>query len=290
MTMETRSEERGGAPDTSIGGARDWGGPGASFLAEVRTLGLPSGPGSSDPVGEEDLVALPVVVRRYLRFMGVVGRPRDWSLRAALQGRFRLGPERRWLPFEAWQYNSAVDIARVFHLRLKMGGVLPVLARDTYLGGCGRLRVRLFDRVTFAEATGPEYDLGELVTWLNDAILLAPSMLLRPATTWTGVDDRSFDVSLSDRVTRVTARVYLDERGAPVGFSTEDRYCEDPFSPRHPLIRGRWTTPVDGWTMRDGRALPTSARAEWHLPGGRFEYIAVRSFADGLTFNVTPGR
>ncbi len=260
------------------------------FLAEVGALGLPAGPGPSALVGEDDLAPLPDAVRRYLRFMGVVGRPRDWSFRAALRGRFRLGLKSPWRPFDSWQYNSALDVARLFHLRLKFGGVLPVLGRDSYLGGCGRMRVRLLDRLPLIDATGPEYDLGELVTWLNEAVLLAPSMLLRPATTWTAVDDLSFDVSFDDRATRVTARVFLDERGAPVDFSTEDRYCEDPFSPNHPLIRGRWTTPVSAWTRRDGRALPVGARALWHLPGGRFEYVEVHSFADGLIYNVAPGR
>lgn len=267
-----------------------WRGAGERFLAEVAGLGLPPGPAAPALVREEDIAPLPEVVRRYLGFMGVVGRPRDWSFRAALRGHFRLGPEKAWLPFESWQYNGALDVARVFHLRLKLGGLLPVLARDTYHGGCGRLRVRLFDRFTLADATGPAYDLGELVTWLNDAVLLAPSMLLGPATTWTEIDNLSFDVSFADRATRVTARVFLDERGAPVDFSTEDRYVEDPFTAGHPLVRARWTTPVAAWTRREGRALPTGAKAVWHLPGGRFEYVEAHSFAEGVTFNVAPGR
>ncbi len=47
----------------------------AIYAREVRTrLATPAGP--APVVTEQDLVPLPAVVQRYLRFMGVVGRPR----------------------------------------------------------------------------------------------------------------------------------------------------------------------------------------------------------------------
>jgi C1A family cysteine protease len=36
-----------------------------------------------------------------------------------------------------------------------------------------------------------QFDLGELTTYVNDALMLAPSMLLTPAVTWRAVDDDS---------------------------------------------------------------------------------------------------
>ena len=67
---------------------------------------LPSG-ATGAPVTEHDLEPLPPVVRRYLRFMGVLGRPQDWSFRVGFQGRFRTKPGGPWLPAEAWQYNCS---------------------------------------------------------------------------------------------------------------------------------------------------------------------------------------
>ena len=37
--------------------------------------------------------------------------------------------------------------------------------------------------VTVADGAGPEFDIGELSTWLDDAVLLTPGMLLHPRTT-----------------------------------------------------------------------------------------------------------
>jgi hypothetical protein len=37
----------------------------------------------------------------------------------------------------------------------------------------------------------------DVLTYLNDAVLMAPSMLLVPAASWLPVDQRSFDVTLT---------------------------------------------------------------------------------------------
>lgn len=258
------------------------------FSREVAAAGL-TAPGRPGPVVTEgDVAALPAAAQRYLEFMGVVGRPRDTSFRLHLRGRFRPAKE-RWFGCEVWQYTSQPDVARIFHMRLRMGGVLPVYGRDIYLGGRGRMVIRPLDLFTVVDARGPEFDMGELVTYLNDAALLAPSMLLAPEVAWAAVDDRSFELSLDHRGVSVRAKVFLDERGAPLDFETTDRFANDPFTPGRPLVRARWSTPVEGFQRVGGRAIPTSGRAVWHLTKGDFPYAEFRFDPGEIAFNVAPG-
>jgi hypothetical protein len=146
--------------------------------------------------------------------MGVVGRPRVWSFRAGIVGRFRLRPRLGWMPAHAWQYNSSLEVARIFLMRLRFANIVPMIGRDTYLHGHGRMLGKLLDRIVVVDGSGKEFDTGELTTYLNDAILLAPAMLLGAATSWRAIDDSSFQVSLTDAGRTVTGRVFLDERGA----------------------------------------------------------------------------
>jgi hypothetical protein len=169
-----------------------------------------------------------------------------------------------------------------------MHGVLPVLARDTYADGRGRLLARVADLVTVADGSGPELDQGELVTWVNDCVLFAPSMLLGPATRWSHVDTTSFDISFSDRETTVTARVFIDERGAPIDFETTDRYLDDPDDPKHRLVRGRWTTPVETWQRIHDNSFPARARAMWRLAKRQFTYAEFELDPASLAFDVAP--
>jgi hypothetical protein len=218
--------------------------------------------------------------------MGVLGRPRDWSFRLAFTGRFRRTPKDAWMKCEAWQYNSRLAVARIFYIRIRFAGLVPVLARDTYADGHGRMLIRLLDLVTVGDGTGEEYDIGELVTYLNDGIMIAPSMLLVPEVRWSPVDANSFDVALTDHGRTVTARVFIDDLGAPVDFSTTDRfYAPDPKRP----VRMRWTTPVEGWRALDGRHLWTRGQAVWHLPEGEFAYANFTPVPGTCAYNVTPG-
>src|SRR5207248_9051469 len=73
------------------------------LAADVAALGLPPGPARPAMVSEAQLASLPSAAQRYLRFMGVVGRPADWSFLAHLTGRFRLRRGLPWLRCEAWQ-------------------------------------------------------------------------------------------------------------------------------------------------------------------------------------------
>lgn len=251
------------------------------LAADVAALGMPASPAPPVPT---DLAALPDAAVRYLNFMGAAGRPPDSSFLAHFTGRFRLRPQLPWMRCEAWQYNSGPTVARLFHMRIIAAGVLPMTGRDAYVHGRGRMHGTLAGLVTVADAAGPENDVSELVTYLNDAVFFAPSMLLALPVSWAPAGDTSFDLTLEDCGHRVTARVFTDERGAPVDFSTDDRWRDLPGGP----VRTRWSTPVAGWTEVDGRQLPARGSAVWHLPEGPFTYAEFRFRPGDVRYNVRP--
>jgi hypothetical protein len=221
-------------------------------------------------VRESDLDGLPVAAQRYLRFMGVPGRPPAQALWARCTGSFRRGrnaPERRC---RTWQYNQATPVLRLFRMRLRLGP-LAMTGWDTYQHGRGRMRGTVLG-VPVVDGHGATFDTSEQVTWLNDAVLMAPSMLLHPAVRWLdGTEARSFVLEFTDAGRTVRAEVWTDHRGAPLTFVTDDRYADLPGGP----ARARWSTPVDGWTVRSGRPLFTRASAVWQLPDGPFRYATL---------------
>ena len=81
----------------------------------------------------------------------------------------------------------------------------------------------------------------------------------------------SFVLDFTDAGRTVRAEVRLDERGAPADFRTDDRYADLPGG----LVRARWSTPVEGWTVRSGRPCFTRASAVWQLPDGPFRYATL---------------
>ena len=261
-------------------------GMGRRFQARVDQLNLARGPVDPATVSDKDIATLPSPARRYLEFMGVVGRPRDWSFRARFVGEFRQRTGQKFMPCEAWQYNTSLGPARVYYMRIDFAGVLPMFGLDTYQAGHGRMHGKLLGLITVADGSGPEFDISELTTYVNDALMFAPSMLLTPAVSWTTVDDDSFEVSMSDKGISATSRVFVDAQGRMVDFSTTDRWAALPAG----LTRARWTTPIDGWLNHDGRWLPTGGHAVWHLDSGDFEYGRGQFVPESVELNVPPAR
>jgi hypothetical protein len=73
---------------------------GRRLEAQVARLG-PCDPARLPPITEADVERLPEPARRYLRWMGVVDRPRDEAFRARFRGRIRMRPGQRWMRFDA---------------------------------------------------------------------------------------------------------------------------------------------------------------------------------------------
>jgi hypothetical protein len=249
----------------------------------LAAAGLPAAQPAADPVTEADLTGLPSAVGRYLRAMGVVGQPRTWSLQAHLAGRFRLGASGRWMPCDAWQYDTAEPVTRLYRMRLLLAGAVPMWGWDTYRSGEGRMLGKALGLITVADGSGPRFDEGELVTWLADAVLLAPAMLLSPRTRWEG-RGHDFEVSVTDEGRTVCARVLLDDEGRPRELRTEDRWADLPRGP----VRAPWTTRVDGWTLVEGRPRMTGGAASWQLPEAELRYAEMRLVR--LDLDVPPTR
>lgn len=254
---------------------------------EAASLGAERPP--LPPVTGHELASLPPAARAYMAFHGVVaGAPKHWSFCVGWTGRFRMAPDRPWMPVEAVQYDLRLPVARIFHMKARMSRVLPVLVRDTYRDGRGRMLAKVADLIPLVDGGGSELDIGELVTWLDDVVLFAPSMLLGRATGWSHVDARTFDIGFTDRERTVRARVWVDRDGAPVDFETTDRYLSDPGDPKHRMIRGRWSTPVESWRRVGEQLIPVGAKATWHLRGGDFTYAELEPIAASLAFDVQP--
>jgi hypothetical protein len=154
---------------------------------------------------------------------------------------------------------------------------------DSYLDGQGRMLGKLLRLVTVVDGKGEEFDIGECTTWLDDAVLLAPTFLLQPCVSWAEVDDNTFDVILTDAGRSVTGRVFLDQRGALLDFSTTDRFFAGPR-----LRRAEWRTPVPEWTEVNRRAWPGPFSCVWHLPEGELTYIKGRLDPANVAFNISP--
>jgi hypothetical protein len=222
-------------------------------------------------VREEELLALPEPVRKYLRVTGTVGQPRVHDFKAIWKGRIRGAATEEWMVFDAEQLNVlGPESSRLFFMDATMKH-LPVSIFHRFVGKNATFRVRLLSAFTMVDAKGPEMDRSETVTLFNDACFLAPSSLLEPSVRWESIDPRSARAHYTRGAQTISAELRFDDAGELVDFVSDDRFAASPDGKSFALKR--WSTPLKNYRAFGARRVPTFGEARWDDPKGAFTYI-----------------
>ncbi len=242
-------------------------------------------------VTEGDLAPLPPRVQQYLGRVGVVGHARVRNVRARMHGRIRQGPEARWMPIQAEQYNFYDEPSRLFYLTARMFGV-PVLGYHRYVGPSASMRIRAAGLVTVAEASGPVMTQGETVTLLNDMCFLAPATLIDPAIRWEPIDALHVRAIFTNAGHTVRAELEFDAAGDLVNFRSSDR--AELAGDGKTLKAGRWSTPLGGPRMFEvgpaeagPRTVRLASRGEARYERDGVEYAYIELEIDEVAYNLT---
>ena len=232
-------------------------------------------------VTEADLAVVPSLVRQYLRTSGVVGKPRVANFRVRMHGRIRSGPDARWLPLRAEQYNFVADKQRFFYLRSSMLGV-PVRGYHRYADASASMHVKAAGLITVARADGREMFEGETVTLLNDMCLFAPATLLDPALVWEEINARTVRVRLTNAGCTVQGELTFNAAGELTNFVSDDRFQASPDGAQ--MTRRRWSTPISAYRAFGPAHLMAEGEGRWHTDDGSYTYIELE--VDDVDYNV----
>jgi hypothetical protein len=221
-------------------------------------------------ITEANLVALPRLVQRYLRFAGVVGTPKVQGFRARMTGRIRGSATAPWMPFTAEQVNLYDPPRRYFWMEATRGG-LPVDGLHAYGEADASMRIRLLSLVPVVDLGGPEMMRTETVTILNDMSIFAPGRLLDPAIRWRELDGRSVEATYSNGPHTIRAVLVFDDSGALVDFWSDNRPAlgEDGKT----MIPQRWSTPIRDYRAMGRYKLATRGEGRYAAPEGEYAYI-----------------
>jgi hypothetical protein len=223
----------------------------------------------SDPaqvVSAAELQPLPPAVRRWLEGAGVVGKERARVVRLRQRGALRTAPEQGWMPAQARQYFAVDEPGFVWGVDVMMKRVLPVVGRDSYLGGHGRMLIKAGGLVTVADGSGKEIDKGTLLRYLGE-IVWFPSAALAPYIQWEAVDDSSARATMTHGGISGSAIFTFDARGRMVRMIA-DRYMGS--GPDAKLEK--WEVTAQVWRPMSGVVIPVQGVVTWKLETGDFDY------------------
>lgn len=215
-------------------------------------------------VTEASLAHLPLPVQKYLRYTGVVNKPKVKNVRIVFEGQMR-DKGKKYFPFISEQYNFFDEPTRLFYMKAKMMGT-TVPGYHHYIKANAVMDIRLFGIFPVMQQSGPVMDKAETVTLFNDMCLLAPATLIDKRIQWQTINDTTATATFTNHNITIKANLFFNQQGQLINFISNDRVSVKemktfPFS-----------TPVASYKNVNGYNVMSLAEAVWHYPDGAFTY------------------
>ena len=168
-----------------------------------------------------------------------------------------------WKKVKGVFYDDISELTRIFCMKMRIMGI-PIIGKDIYKDGKGYMKGKIMSLFTIFNESGREFDIGELVTLLNELIFL-PSAYLDNRITWTPIDNNSAKATLKDYNNEVSAVFNFNDLGQITSFETMDRFAEsEDENSKEKYQRTKWSTPFRNYKKINGINVPTEGDAIWH--------------------------
>ena len=213
---------------------------------------------------EPDIQTLPIPVQRYLRYVGVINKPKVNSVRVVFEGEMR-DKGKDYFPFTSEQFNFFDEPTRLFYMKAKMFGV-PVLGYHKYSNSKASMDIRLFGLFSIVKESGNIMDKAETVTLFNDMCLLAPATLIDKRIQWESIHDTLVKATFTNNKISIAADLYFNKQGQLVDFISNDRTSIADMK-QYPFL-----TPVSEYKVINGYNLTSKAETVWDYTDGKFTY------------------
>jgi len=236
----------------------------STFIKDVKSHLLKTGTIQTNLLTEADIQFLPFPVQKYMRYCGVIDKPKVKNMRIVFDGEMR-DKGKPFFKFNPVQYNFFDEPARLFFMKAKMYGT-TVPGYHCYQNERATMQIKLLGLFNVVNIKGTEMNKAETVTVFNDMCLMAPAVLIDKRIEWTPIDSFSAKAIFTNGKNKITATLYFNEQGQLINFISDDRYAIGDMK------QYRFSTPVKEYSQMNGRNIWKYGETVWHYPEGEFVY------------------
>lgn len=234
------------------------------FLCDVNQLIVQTNFSDTEILSENDIKHLPEIVKKYLVYTNVIGKPKVKNFRAVFQGEMR-SKGKDFFEFTSEQYNFLEEPARLFFMKGKMFG-LTVPGYHKYIDAKASMNVKIFGLIPIIKVDGEVMDRAETVTLFNDMCLIAPATLINKNIDWEEINDTTVTAHFTNKGLKISATLIFNNDGRLINFISLDR------TDINDMKQYPFSTPIYEYKNIDGFNLVSKADAVWKYPDGEFVY------------------
>jgi hypothetical protein len=236
--------------------------------------------GIADPVEilvERDIQHLPQPVQRYMKYAGVINKPKVNNVKIIFEGQMR-DKGKDYFTFTSEQYNFFDEPARLFFMKGEMFGI-TVPGYHRYKNAMATMDIRLFGLFSIVQKKGVEMNKAETVTLFNDMCLLAPATLIDKRIQWQPIDSNTASAVFTNRNISIAATLSFNTRGQLISFISNDRLSVSDMK-TYP-----WFTPIHSYKTINDLNVMSEGDAVWRFDDGDFVYGKFK--LKEISYNVT---
>ncbi|WP_343112537.1 DUF6544 family protein [Mucilaginibacter sp.] len=146
-----------------------------------------------------DRSGLPEILQQYIARASIPDLALSVPIRIAWKNTaLKFKPVANWSPVNFEQINFLAEPVRLIHMWFQLWGLIPKEGMDSYLGGKGRMLVRLLKHFKMSDVTGPKMDQPELVTLLAETMLI-PAYRVQQYMQWKIIDRQTIEGTITHR-------------------------------------------------------------------------------------------
>lgn len=229
------------------------------FRKEVRTLFSQSKNISTHAFHKNQLNKLPEPVQRYFNHVLKEGKPYTSYVRIKHVGQFKTGIGKNWVNIKGEQYATTEKPGFIWK-----GTTSTFVAKDMYLADKGRLAVSLLSMVNVVNATGEQYDQGELLRWLGESVMYPTNLLPSDRLKWSAIDSNTAKLNYNYKEHSLFFKITFNEIGEITEMETQ-RYMDK----KNPET---WLIKTTDYKLFNNVLIPTAFDVSWKLEKGDFCY------------------
>jgi hypothetical protein len=229
------------------------------FSREVKELFAQSKSTSEQLFHKAQLDNLPEPVQLYFNHILKEGQSYISYARIKHDGQFKMGIDKGWINIKGEQYATTQKPGFIWK-----GTTSMFVARDMYIADKGRLIASIFSLYNVVDATGEQYNQGELLRWLGESILYPTNFLPSERLQWLPIDTLSAKLKYSYNGLSLFFKITFNEIGEITEMETK-RYMDE-------KNLETWVIKATNYKHLNNVIIPTAFDVLWRLEKGDFSY------------------
>jgi hypothetical protein len=216
-------------------------------------------------ITEDQVLALPAPMQRYLNYAQVVGKEPIRTIRLSQKGFMRQQPGQKWTPLVAEQYFTTTPHAFIWHGTMRPFPFFWMTGTDRFSGGHGTMRIKILSVIPLPLASGPKMDQGELQRYLAE-ISWFPTAWFSDAIEWQVIDEHSVQATLPEPGVTGSVVLHVKDQGQLTLLTAQRNMGKEG-------LLTPWSIQLGTYREAGGMYIPTAFEVTWHPASGDFTWF-----------------